>query len=617
MSDERDLERRLRAHLAAEADELLFEVDAARVRERLDRRRRPSRAWALVPVAAALVAVAVFAGSVLVAGPGPDPSPSGSADASASADVWGPLAVMPGPGSGDAALNTGTLRITDACVLLETADNELELLVWPEDQTHWDPAAGTVIYTNRDGTAVALRDRDPVSFGGGGDSTAESGVSGAEWEGRMEWVAAPDPSCPMEVRWFIGEVVSVGADAPPVLEDPAQAAALVLASDPLFAGIGPRRDYGTDPVAYYEANAVDDGFEVTVHVGWGDCRSGCIYGHDWRFAVSVDGDLRLLEEIGDPLDAGAPDGYQPPESAGGGVTLSGVVGAGRCPVSETTRPACADGPVPGARLVLRDAAGEVVATTQTAPISGRYRLPPVPPGIYLVEPQPVEGLTAPPLVALSLLGGTEAGLDFVYESAEPYRPGTLAATTETVPVHRYVTDTDAPVFTELAPGTQVYLDEGPLAIGGREWFRVKPTEPADWFYGYVSRLSPDGEAWLEITGPPGPLLADEACQPVEPSVLPSGSLPGDIGLYATADGAWYATWGSGDDEVLQAIGHAGSLELPASGAPEVAIRGVTGSLVFIGDTGQVAITWESEGCRYATWLNGLTLDEAADYAGGF
>lgn len=402
----------------------------------------------------------------------------------------------------------------------------------------------------------------------------------------------------------------------PRLSDPAHAAAVVLASDPLFAGLGPRRDYGTDPGSYYEARPLDTGFEVTVHLGWGDCMAGCIYGHDWRFAVSVGGDLRLIEESGDPLDTAAPDGYQPPALAESVVRLSGVVGAGRCPVTETTRPSCADGPVPNARLILRTAEGNVVATTQTARISGRYHLPPIPPGVYLVEPQPMEGLTTPPLLAVSLLGG-EAGLDFVYQSAEPYRPGTLAEVTgSAVPVYRYVTDTDAPVIDELAPGTQVYLDEGPRVIGGREWFRVKPIEPADWFWGYVSRLSSTGEAWLEIMDPLDPILADQDCQPIEPRELPSGALPGDIGLYST-DGDWYATWGSGMDEVVEAVGHAGSLDFPMPGAQEATVRGTGGYLVPIGDSGQSAISWESDGCRYTIWVNDLSVDEAAEYATRF
>ncbi len=618
MSGERDIEERVRRHLAAEAEELPFEVDGETVRRRLEQKQRGRwRSLALLPVAAAAVTLAVLAGQALVAGPGPIPSAT-----SPIGDAWGPLAVVPPAQGYGAALAGGTLHITDACVFLEEAGGDPALLVWPADRTRWDGTARAIHFTNFDATEVTMGDGDRVTFGGGGDSTAEGGLPGAEWVERLEWVARPDASCPIDVRWSVGEVgevVNSTAPSPsefPRLSDPAHAAAVVLASDPLFAGLGPRRDYGTDPGSYYEARRLDTGFEVTMHLGWGDCMAGCIHGHEWRFAVSVDGDVGLVSEVGDPLDATGPDGYEPPSATESTVRLSGVMGAGQCPVTDVARPLCADGPISNARLIVRSAEGDVVAIAQTAPVSGRYRLPPIEPGVYLVEPRPVEGLTTPPLVAVSLTGG-EAGLDFVYESAEPYRPGTLAEVVgSAVPVHRYVTDTDAPVITELASGTRVYLDEGPRVIGGREWFRVKPVEPVDWFWGYVSRLSSTGEEWLEIIDSLDPILADQACQPIEPRELPSGAPPGEIGLYAT-DGDWYATWGSGADEVVEAIGHTGSLDFPTPGAQEVVIRGTTGHLLPIGDPGQIAISWEADGCQYTIWVNGLSLAGAVEYANRF
>ncbi|MGH2380716.1 MAG: hypothetical protein ACRDG7_05790, partial [Candidatus Limnocylindria bacterium] len=63
----------------------------------------------------------------------------------------------------------------------------------------------------------ALRDGDAVSFGGGGDSAAEGGVSGAEWAASVDWIAAPDPSCSMETRWFVSEVAD---PAPPETPTP-------------------------------------------------------------------------------------------------------------------------------------------------------------------------------------------------------------------------------------------------------------------------------------------------------------------------------------------------------------------------------------------------------------
>ena len=186
MSGNLDVEAQLRRHLAAEADELPFLPDGETVRERLaERRRRPWRLLALVPMAAAFM-LAVLLGQALLAGPGPDES-GGPVD-------WGPLAVVPTAGGAE-ALNTGTLRITQSCVFLETAGGESDLLVWPADRTRWEATAGTIGFTNSDGAELTLRDGEPVSFSGGGDSTAEGGVSGEEWLARVDWVARPDPSC--------------------------------------------------------------------------------------------------------------------------------------------------------------------------------------------------------------------------------------------------------------------------------------------------------------------------------------------------------------------------------------------------------------------------------------
>ena len=121
---------------------------------------------------------------------------------------WGPLAVVPGPPGGDAALVGGTLRITDACVLLETPGDDPVLLVWPAEGTAWEAATRTIRFTNRDGTTASLRDGDTVKFGGGGDSTEEGGVPGIEWVEATQWTARPDPSCPTDVRWGVNEVVA-------------------------------------------------------------------------------------------------------------------------------------------------------------------------------------------------------------------------------------------------------------------------------------------------------------------------------------------------------------------------------------------------------------------------
>jgi len=205
MTGDRDFEAKLRRHLAAEADELPYLPDAAALHRRLDQRRgRRWRSLALVSTAALLV-LAVAVGGPLLG------SPAG--DLSERPGPWGPVAVMEMSGGMD-ALTTGVLRITDRCVVLETAGGESELLVWPADRTRWDEATRTIRFTNPPfGPEFTLQDSQSVSLGGGGDGTDESGVTPAEWVASIDWVAAPDPSCPMQIRWSVSEVVAQGPAA--------------------------------------------------------------------------------------------------------------------------------------------------------------------------------------------------------------------------------------------------------------------------------------------------------------------------------------------------------------------------------------------------------------------
>jgi hypothetical protein len=213
MTGDRDVEARLRRHLAAEAEELPFLLDAEMMRPRLSKRRRRWVPLALVPVAAALV-IAIAVGEALETDRGRT-DPGGQSDPGGPVE-WGPLAVAPSTGGAE-ALNSGVLRITDRCVVLETAGGEPELLVWPADRTRWDAADKSIGFSEPGGRQVTLANGLEVSFSGGGDGTAESGVSGAEWASSVDWVAAPDAACPMEIRWYVGEVVSavpVGLELP-------------------------------------------------------------------------------------------------------------------------------------------------------------------------------------------------------------------------------------------------------------------------------------------------------------------------------------------------------------------------------------------------------------------
>jgi hypothetical protein len=98
-------------------------------------------------------------------------------------------------------------------------------------------------------------------------------------------------------------------------------------------------------------------------------------------------------------DPGAPAITSPP-----GPGVAGVVTAGpACPVAQDPPdPACADRPVVGAVLEVRRPDGTLVAAAQSDG-TGRFAAS-LPPGEYLLVPQPVEGLL-----------GTAAPQDFVVE----------------------------------------------------------------------------------------------------------------------------------------------------------------------------------------------------------
>lgn len=138
--------------------------------------------------------------------PAPVTSDPGASTSSPMPVDWGPLAVGTW-GTGAEALVSGTLRITDTCVYLEAAGSRDAIIVWNADRTTWLAEQQAIEYRSPDGATVVLADGDEVAFGGGGDSTAESGIDGDAWIAATTWVARPDRSCPIEVRWFVNEYV--------------------------------------------------------------------------------------------------------------------------------------------------------------------------------------------------------------------------------------------------------------------------------------------------------------------------------------------------------------------------------------------------------------------------
>ncbi len=112
----------------------------------------------------------------------------------------------------------GTPRITDACVYVDEGGEET-FLFWPADRVLWNKATRAITFTNYDGTIATVRDGDPVVLGGGGDSAAESGVSGAEWVATMTWVVPPASTCSLDSRFGVG-VVETPAPGPAATASP-------------------------------------------------------------------------------------------------------------------------------------------------------------------------------------------------------------------------------------------------------------------------------------------------------------------------------------------------------------------------------------------------------------
>lgn len=80
-----------------------------------------------------------------------------------------------------------------------------------------------------------------------------------------------------------------------------EAAEAVRATSPLFASIGPLDPDLIGQAHWWEAVETDDGWEVIVRVGWGDCPAGCISEHVWTYEVGRDGRVALVGESGEPV----------------------------------------------------------------------------------------------------------------------------------------------------------------------------------------------------------------------------------------------------------------------------------------------------------------------------
>jgi hypothetical protein len=94
----------------------------------------------------------------------------------------------------------------------------------------------------------------------------------------------------------------------PAVGTPEEAAARVIAVNPLFAGaipltpdvIGASKWWTAAPLAA-------GGYTIELTVGWGECPAGCIERHVWTFEVQPDGAVKLVKETGEPVPATLPD----------------------------------------------------------------------------------------------------------------------------------------------------------------------------------------------------------------------------------------------------------------------------------------------------------------------
>lgn len=219
-----------------------------------------------------------------------------------------------------------------------------------------------------------------------------------------------------------------------------EAAAIVVALDARFAGIGPRDPGMVGQGSWYEVVPAASGWSVTVQLGWGDCPAGCISRHTWVYAVTSDGVASKVSETGDalPVASGPIASAQPAPSAlaqasptpaptvpptparqptprptpaptpratstpsvgiptSGGPWIVGIATAGpTCPVeTNPPLPGCAPKPVGGATIIVRDAGGRQIASTTTAS-DGSYRVA-VPAGSVRVEAAPAAGVMHAP-----------------------------------------------------------------------------------------------------------------------------------------------------------------------------------------------------------------------------
>ena len=88
---------------------------------------------------------------------------------------------------------------------------------------------------------------------------------------------------------------------------PEEAAALVIATDPRFAGTMPLTPDVIGASQWWTATPLaGGGYTIELTMGWGDCQAGCIERHVWTFEVGAQGAVELISETGDPVPSPLP-----------------------------------------------------------------------------------------------------------------------------------------------------------------------------------------------------------------------------------------------------------------------------------------------------------------------
>jgi len=91
------------------------------------------------------------------------------------------------------------------------------------------------------------------------------------------------------------------------VSSPADAAALVIATNPIFSGTIELRPDVIGASRWWTATALPSGgYRVELTIGWGDCMAGCIERHVWTFDVDANGAVKLVSETGDSVPSDLP-----------------------------------------------------------------------------------------------------------------------------------------------------------------------------------------------------------------------------------------------------------------------------------------------------------------------